>query len=385
MTYFNRILDLRQEAGKRSVFLFGPRQTGKTSLIKRLFPEAVRYDLLRADVFLRITQRPQLIREELTGRRISPAEGPVIIDEIQKLPILLDEVHYLMEEHGFLFILTGSSARKLKRGAANLLGGRARTRHLFPLVSAEIPGFDLLRAVRWGSLPSIYLSDEPEEDLLAYCGSYLQEEIKGEGIVRRIENFSRFLQTAALVNGELLNFESLSSDCAVPARTLREYFFILEETLVGNLLPPYKRMLHRKAVSTAKFYFFDVGVANALAGRRDLSPRTELFGRVLEHLIFTELRSYLAYSWDRRPLTFWRDHAGHEIDFIIGDEIAIEVKAAETVSEKHLKTLRLEEVEKAFRSRIVVSLDSVPRTVDKVEILPCTEFLQRLWGGEYAA
>ncbi len=385
MPYFNRILDLSSEAGKRSIFLYGPRQTGKTSLIKRLFPEAVRYDLLRSDVFLRITQRPHLIREELIGQQVLPEKGPVIIDEIQKLPILLDEVHYLMEEHGFLFILTGSSARKLKRGAANLLGGRARTRHLFPLVSTEIPDFDLLRAIRWGSLPPIYLSDEPEEDLLAYCGSYLQEEIKGEGIVRRIENFSRFLQTAALVNGELLNFESLSSDCGIPARTLREYFFILEETMVGTLLPPYKRMLRRKAVSTAKFYFFDVGVANVLAGRKNLSPRTELFGRALEHFIFTELRSYLSYSRDRRPLTFWRDHSGHEIDFIIGDEIAIEVKAAEMVSDKHLKSLRLEEIGKTFRHTIIVSLDPVPRTIGKVEILPCIIFLQRLWGGEYAA
>ncbi len=251
------------------------------------------------------------------------------------------------------------------------------------MVSAEVPEFDILRAIRWGSLPPVYLSDEPEEDLLAYCGSYLQEEIKGEGIVRRIENFSRFLQTAALINGELLNFESLASDCGIPARTLREYFLILEETLVGTLLHPYKRVLHRKPVSTAKFYFFDVGVANVLAGRKNLNPRTELFGRAFEHFIFTELRSYLAYSRDKRPLTFWRDHSGHEIDFIIGDEIAIEVKAAEIVSEKHLKSLRLEKVEKTFRHTVVVSLDPVPRIVGKVEILPCAEFLGRLWSGSY--
>ncbi|MEW6219959.1 MAG: DUF4143 domain-containing protein [Thermodesulfobacteriota bacterium] len=384
MTYFERLLDLQQEAAKRSIFLLGPRQTGKTSLVRRLFPEARRYDLLRSEVFLKLTQRPQLIREELTGQHVSPDQGPIIIDEIQKLPILLDEAHYLMEEHGFRFVLTGSSARKLKRGAANLLGGRARTRYLYPLVSAEIPDFDLGRAIRWGSLPPVYLSDEPEEDLLAYCGSYLQEEIRAEGLVRHIESFSRFLQTAALVNGELLNFESLASDCGIPARTLREYFFILDETLVGSLLPPYRRALHRKPVSTAKFYFFDVGVANVLAGRRSLAPRTELFGKALEHLVFTELRSYLAYTRDQRPLTFWRDRAGHEIDFIVGDDVAIEVKAAELVTDKHLKALRLDAMKKAFRRRIVVSLDMAPRAIDQVEILPCADFLRRLWAGDFA-
>ncbi|TVQ97452.1 MAG: hypothetical protein EA399_13370 [Desulfovibrionales bacterium] len=195
MTYFDRHLDrhlhLRQEAAKRSLFLLGPRQVGKTSLLKKLFPRAPRYDLLRSDLFLRMTQRPVLIREELTGSDIRPDADPVIINEIQKLPILLDEVHHLhhlIEEHGFRFILTGSSARKLKKGDVNLLGGRARTRFLYPLVSNEIPDFDLPRAAQWGTLSSIYLSDEPEEDLLAYCESYLQEEIKAEGLVRPVEN-----------------------------------------------------------------------------------------------------------------------------------------------------------------------------------------------------
>jgi uncharacterized protein len=384
MTYLNRHLDLRQEAEKRSLFLLGPRQVGKTSLLKKLFPRAHRYDLLRSDLFLRMTQRPALIREELTGSDIRPGGDPVIIDEIQKLPILLDEVHHLIEEHGFRFILTGSSARKLKRGDVNLLGGRARTRFLYPLVSKEIPDFDLPRAVQWGTLPSIYLSDEPEEDLLAYCGSYLQEEIKAEGLVRRVENFSRFLQTAALVNGNLLNFESLSSDCGVPARTLREYFLILEETLVGTLLHPYKRTLHRKSISTAKFYFFDVGVANVLARRRHIEFGTELFGNALEHFIFTELRSYLNYSRDGRTLTFWRDQSGYEIDFVIEDDLAIEVKSAALVSEKHLKNMRQEGVKKHFRRRVVVSMDPAPRTLDQVEILPCKVFLQRLWNGNYA-
>lgn len=383
MTYYDRLLDLRQEAGKRSIFLYGPRQVGKTALTKKLFPAARRYDLLLADLFLRLSQRPELIREELTAGKVDPDAGPVVIDEIQKLPILLDEVHYLIEERKFRFLLTGSNARTFKRSQVNLLGGRARTRHLFPLASVEIPGFDLLRAVQWGTLPPIYLSDEPEEDLLAYCGSYLQEEIKAEGLVRRVENFSRFLHTAALVNGELVNFAGLSSDCGIPARTLREYFFILEETLVGALLQPYQRTLHRKPVQTARFYFFDVGVANALARRKHIAPGSELFGKALEHFIFTELRSRLSYSRDDRPLTFWRDQAGHEIDFILGDDVAIEVKATSMVTDKHLKTLRLEGVQKHFRQTLVVSLDSVPRTIDSIEIIPCLEFLNQLWSGRF--
>ncbi len=383
MTYYERLMDLRQEAGKRSIFLFGPRQVGKTALTKKLFPKARRYDLLRADLFLRLSQRPELIREELTAGGDIQNTETVVIDEIQKLPILLDEVHYLIEEHGFRFILTGSSARKFKRGPVNLLGGRARTRHLFPLVSAELPDFDLLRAVQWGTLPPIYLSDEPEEDLLAYCGTYLQEEIKAEGLVRRVDNFSRFLHTASLVNGELLNFAGLSSDCGIPARTLREYFFILEETLVGTLVQPYQRTLHRKPVNTAKFYFFDVGVANALARRKHIAPGTELFGKALEHFIFTELRSRQAYSRDDRPLTFWRDQAGHEIDFVLGDDVAIEVKATTMVTEKHLKSLRLESVQKHFRHVMIISLDPAPRTIESIEIIPCMDFLEQLWAGRF--
>jgi len=384
MVQFKRIIDLAGPAAKRSIFLFGPRQTGKTYLLRQTFPEAPTYNLLLADQFSRLSGRPSLIREELLARK-GPITGPVIIDEIQKLPLLLDEVHNLIEAHGIRFILTGSSARKLKHGGANLLGGRAWTKHLFPLVSCEIPGFDLVRAANYGTLPAIYQSESPGEDLCAYCGTYLKEEIQAESAVRRIENFSRFLQIAALVNAELVSFESVSRDTAIPARTIRDYFSILEDTLIGVMVRPFGRMVHRKAVSAAKFYFFDVGVCNHLAARTSIKPKTELFGKSFEHFIFTELRAWLDYTGDRRPLTFWRDYAAHEVDFIVDDEIAIEVKSTEQAVEKHLKGLRMFSEDVRVKHKIIVSMDAAPRMLGDVEVLPWKEFLTRMWAGAYAA
>jgi uncharacterized protein len=381
MSPYKRIIDLAGIAEKKSLFLFGPRQTGKTYLLRQLFPDAPYYNLLLADRFSQLSRRPSLIREELEAK--NNLASPVIIDEVQKLPVLLDEVHNLIEMRGIRFILTGSSARKLKRGGANLLGGRAWTRHLFPLVSDEIEAFDLVRAVNYGTLPSIYPSEFPEEDLAAYCGSYLTEEIQAEGAVRRIENFSRFLQTAALVNSEIINFESVARDAEVPPRTVREYFSILEDTLIGTMLRPFGKIVHRKAVSAAKFYMFDIGVCNHLAGRKSIAPHTELFGKSFEHLIFTELRAYLDYTGDYRPLSFWRDYNGNEVDFIISDEVAIEVKSSRMVTEKHAKCLRnFSEVIKPKHS-LIVSMDERPRIMGGIQILPWKEFLGRLWAGDY--
>ncbi len=314
---------------------------------------------------------------------LSSKKTPVIIDEIQKLPVLLDEIQFLIDTAGLHFILTGSSARKLRRGGVNLLGGRARTRLLFPLVSKEITDFSLLRALNYGTIPSVYLSEEPEEDLLAYCGTYLKEEIRSEGLVRRIENFSRFLEIAALSNSEILNFENIANDCAVPARTVREYFYLLQDTLVGYLLKPFQKTKKRKSISAAKFYFFDVGVTNILARRGNIQPKTELFGKALEHFVFTELRAFLSYSKDHRDLSFFRSRNGIEVDFLIGDETAIEVKATENITERNCKALGKIDEEMPLKNKVVVSLDPVPRRIGDVEILPVSEFLKNLWLGAY--
>lgn len=380
---YNRILNPTSEAKKKSIFLFGPRQTGKTFLLNRLFPESPLYSLLKSDEFLRISQNPQVIREELAVIHESISDKPVIIDEIQKLPLLLDEVHYMIESFGINFILTGSSPRKLKKGSANLLGGRARTRHLFPLVSREVQEFDIVRACNYGMLPSIYQSDEPVEDLRSYCGSYLQEEIQAEGLVRRIENFSRFLETASLVNGEIVNMEGLSSDTGIPSNTLREYFSILEDTLLGSMLNPFKRAVHRKAISRAKFYFFDVGVSNVLAKRGLVRPKSELFGKAFEHFIHNEIRACLSYKRDDRTLSFWRDRYGNEVDFILGDDTAIEVKTSHFVGGKHAKGLSLISEEIPFKNKIIVSFDPHPRLIGDILVLPYENFLNRLWEGEF--
>lgn len=377
----DRIIDLSRDLEQRSVFLFGPRQTGKTSLLKDRYRSSILYNLLRGDVFLRLASQPGRLREELY--QAMPEDGPVIIDEIQKLPGLLDDVHDLIESRGFRFILTGSSPVKLRRAGINLLGGRARVRHLFPLVSAEVPDWDLSRALLYGGIPSVYLSDEPEEDLLTYCGNYLQLEIQAEGLVRGIEPFSRFLRTAAAFNTEQVVFEKIAADCQVPARTVREFYQVLQDTLIGTMLEPTTpgKVPKRKPVSHGKFYFFDGGVANTLAGITALPEKTKLYGKALEQLIFQELRAWLAYRRDRRKLGFWRTVDGSEVDFIIEDDLAMEVKSSTSLSGRDFKGLRLLSEEVSFRHRIIVCREPVPRHVDGIDVLPVGNFLKMLWEG----
>jgi predicted AAA+ superfamily ATPase len=375
-----RLLDLTTDVASKSVFLFGPRQTGKTTYLHAAFPQSPYFDLLRGEVFLRLSQEPGRLRQELAAG--APTAGPVIIDEIQKLPGLLDEVHNLIESRGLRFVLSGSSPAKLRRGGMNLLGGRARTRHLHPFVSAEVPKWDLLRAVNVGGIPSIYYSEDPVEDLRAYCGNYLQLEIQAEGMVRGIERFSRFLSAAALSCGEQIVFERVASDAGVPARTVREYFQILEDTLVGVLLQPFSPpSARRKPVSHAKLYFFDVGVANVLAGRTRIEDRSGAFGKALEHLIFCELRAWLAYRRDPRGLKFWRSTDGTEVDFVVGDEVAIEVKGSARIVPRDLIGMKRLAEEATLAKRIVVCSEHAPRILDGVRILPVPDFLGDLWTG----
>ncbi len=371
-----RTLDLT--GNPRSLFLFGPRQTGKTWLLKHSFPRSRYYNLLHSETFLRLSMRPGSLREELAADR--PAE-PIIIDEIQKLPLLLDEIQAMIDELGIRFILTGSSARKLKRGGVNLLGGRARTRRLHPLVSVEIGDLDLSRLLAWGSLPPVHLSDDPWDDLRSYCGTYLQQEIADEGISRRIDAFARFLRVAAVMNGELLNFEAFASDAAVPARTIREYYAVLEDTLLGELVEPWRRGGKRKSTATGRFWFFDIGVRNALAGDRGLAEGSDRWGRNLEHLVYTELRAFLDYRLDDRPLAFWRTRDGREVDFVLGDDVAIEVKAVANPADRHLAGLDAIAEEGTFRRRILACSVARPSLVRCVEVLPVKSFFQELWAG----
>jgi len=376
LMYYPRVLNIADLIAHRSIFLFGPRQTGKTTYLHERFPDARYFDLLEADTFRELSARPELLRATL-----KKDDRIVVIDEIQKLPALLDEVHLLIErDKERRFILTASSARKLKRGPANLLAGRALVAHLHPLVSDEVGSDRLEDRLLRGSLPPIIDSAIALEALRAYVGHYLREEIQAEALTRSIEGFSRFLEVAASANGELVNFTSIGNDAAVPPRTIQNYFQVLEDTLTGYLLPPYRKSVKRKAVATAKFYFFDIGVVNALLDRRHISPKTDTYGRSLEHQVFLELRAYLDYRRRSEPLSFWRSQSKMEVDFVIGDSLAVEVKSKERIAESELRALRALAEEFPRMRKIVTSGEKWRRvTADNIEIIPIREFLQELW------
>lgn len=375
--WISRYVDLAGLLEKRSHFLLGPRQTGKTSLIRHSLKEARTYDLLDTSVYLALSQNPGRIAEEL-----GPKDKVVVIDEVQRIPELLNEVHRLIETRGVRFLLTGSSARKLRRGGVNLLGGRARTKYLHPLTHKELGDkFNLNSAIERGLLPSIYFSDDPQEDLKAYAGLYLQQEIVAEGATRNVPAFSRLLNVAALCNGTIVNFTNVSNDAQVARTTVYEYFDILKDTLVLYELPPWRKTTKRKPLASSKYYFFDVGVVSALQGRR-FRVGTPEFGGAFETYIMHELKSHSDYV-SGEPLSFWRSTSGFEVDFIIGDHTAVEIKAKENVSQQDLKSLRALAEEKKLKHHLCVSLEKNTRRVEGLMILPYREFLDRLWSGEF--
>jgi len=375
--YVERILDLPNLLQKKSYFLFGPRQTGKTFLVHKTLKGARIYDLLDTSVYLSLSQNPGRIAQELT-----PQDKIVVIDEIQRLPILLNEVHRLIEEYGTRFLLTGSSARKLRRGGVNLLGGRARTKYLHPLSYKELGiRFDISRAAKRGLLPSVYFSDDHHADLQAYTGLYLQQEIVAEGLIRNIPAFSRFLRVAALCNGKIVNFTNVSNDAQVARTTVYEYFEVLKDTLVLYELPAWRRSKKRKPVASSKYYFFDVGVVGELQGR-EFRLGTPEFGEAFETILMHELLCFRDYV-SGEALSFWRSSSGFEVDFIIGDHTAVEAKAKENLSFQDIKSLLMLAEEKKLKRYLCVCLEPRIRRVDNVIILPYKEFLEALWRGEY--
>lgn len=375
--YIERHLDLPSLLERKSYFLFGPRQTGKSFLIHRTLKGARIYDLLDSSIYLTLSRDPGRIEQEL-----KPQDRVVVIDEIQRLPELLHEVHRLIESKGLRFLLTGSSARKLRRGGVDLLGGRARTTFLHPLTRKELgERFDLERAVERGLLPSIYFSDDPDADLKAYTGTYLQQEIVAEGAIRNVPAFSRFLRVAALCNGTVVNFTNVANDAQVARTTIYEYFEILKDTLILHELPAWRKSKKRKPLSSSKYYFFDTGVVSALQGRK-FRPGTPEFGEAFETYLLHELISFRDAQADE-PLSFWRSASGFEVDFIIGDHTAIEVKAKENVSAADLKSLRAISEEKKFKRHLCVSLEPRARRLGEITLLPYAEFLEALWSGAY--
>lgn len=379
MEYLERSLNLEKVLEKKSCFLFGPRQTGKTWIIKNRLNSYKYFNLLNNKTYAQLSYSPQILQELITDK-----DKIVIIDEVQRLPILLNEVQLLIDEKDVHFLLTGSSSRKLKRKGTNLLGGRARIRNLHPMIFTELVNhFELNRALDRGLLPSIYFSDAPEEDLESYIGTYLQEEIAAEALVRNVPAFSRFLTISALSNSQIINYTNIANDSQVPSSTIQEYFQILRDTLIGSDLPVWKKTQKRKPVSTSKFYFFDIGVARYLQKRRNISPGTAEYGEAFETYIHHELKSYLDYT-KNGELYYWRSINGQEVDFILNDTAAIEVKSKSVITSKDLKGLRALKEEDLLEYYIIVHPGSDERTTaDKISILPYNIFLKRLWEGEY--
>lgn len=367
-------------AERNSFFFWGPRQTGKSTLLKNRFKNSLVFDLLMFDVFQRFLRNPSLLREIILIEK--PLE-PVIIDEIQKIPALLDEIHWLIENTETQFILSGFSPRKILKQGVNLLGGRALRYELFPLSSTEIPDFNLIKALNSGLIPRHYDAKNSEILLAAYIGSYLEDEIIAETKIRNAQVFSKFLEKAAFSNGEILNYTNIASDCGVSSPVIKEYFNILNETMLGSFVEVYKKKPKRRVISSPKFYFFDVGIVNFLLKRKNIEPGTESFGLAFEHFIYHEISCHSNYSGLNYPIRFWRTSSQLEVDFILGEnEVAVEVKSTDNVQLRHLKGLKAFAEEYEVKHKIVVSNDSYPRLVGDIRILPWKQFIKMLWDGE---
>lgn len=378
---FDRAIRL-PPSGTETFFLWGPRQTGKTTLLRATYPEAFWIDLLKAEEYRRYLQNPERLRGELAERRVRQ----VVVDEVQKVPQLLDEVHWLIENRDIHFALCGSSARKVKRGAANLLGGRAVRRELHGLTAGELGSeFDLDRLLNHGYLPRIYLSDRPRRLLNAYVADYLKEEVAAEALVRNLPVFSEFLNVAALSDTGLVNFSTIARECGVSSNTIKAYFGILEDTLLGRWLPAYTKRPKRRVIGAPKFYFADVGVVNHLARRGELESGSELYGKAFENWVFHELTAHNAYAEAFAHLSYWRLASGIEVDFVVNDmQVAIEAKATANATADHFRGLReLAHDHPHVGQRVLVCLESrARRTDDGIVVLPAAEFCQRLSAGE---
>jgi predicted AAA+ superfamily ATPase len=363
-----------------SIFFWGARQTGKSTLLKSKYGDSLYIDLLKTDVLQRFILNPSQLREIIMAEK---PEKPVIIDEIQKIPELLNEVHWLIENTNTQFILSGSSPRKIPRSGANLLGGRALKYKLFPLIYKEIPDFNLSKALNSGLLPRHYDSKNAYKLISAYIGSYLEDEIIAETKIRNVQIFSRFLEKAAFSNGEILNYSNIATDCGISGPTVKEYFQILKDTLVGDTIEVFRKKPKRRIISSPKFYFFDLGVANFLLKRKNILPGSVEFGHAFEHFIYQELVAHQHYSDLNYPISFWRTSSQFEVDFVLGEhEVAIEVKSTNNVMPKHLKGLLAFSEEYTVKKKIVISTDPFPRLIGDILILPWEMFLKRLWAGE---
>ena len=371
---------------RQSAFLWGPRKTGKSTYLKQAFPNSLVYDFLKTDLMLDFNRRPALLREQLLAQSEALLAHPIILDEVQHVPLLLDEVHWLIENKELRFILCGSSARKLKRGRANLLGGRAWRYEMFPLVTDELNDgdMDLLTILNRGLIPDHFASTQYRRSLNSYLQDYLKEEVFAEGLTRDIPAFSRFFEAMGYSHGELTNFSNIARECGVSSKTVKEYYQILVDTLLGSVVAPFKRRQSRQVISKAsKFYLFDVGVAGALAKRHLQEAQGAVFGKAFEHFIFTELKAHASYCELHYDIHFWRTKSGLEVDFVLGNgEVVIEVKGTRRVADTVLRAMRTFIDEYTPKQALVVCNEPAERVVGPIRIVPWKVFLQSLWAGE---
>lgn len=369
---------------KQTFFLWGPRQTGKTTLLKKLYPEAFRVDLLKSNELMRYLQHPELFRERVLEL---PQNQLIVVDEIQKAPHLLNEVHFLIQEQNRIFALCGSSARKIRYGHANLLGGRALRYELFGLLFRELgKDFDLIHMLNNGSLPSHYMHRNPKLALRSYVEDYLREEILQEGLVRNLPMFSDFLKVAAIGDTEVVNLSNISRESGNKLSTVREHYQILVDTLLGTFVPAFTTRPKRRTIQAPKFYFRDVGVVNHLTHRENIQIGSEVFGKAFENWIFHEILAHCRYSEKYYDISYWRLTTGVEVDFILGNaETAIEIKGKEKVGNHDLKNLWQFKIDyPEVKNLIVVCLEEYPRrTENGILILPYQEFLNRLWNNRF--
>lgn len=376
---YKRLFDIEKQLDE-AMFLFGARQVGKSTLLQERFEDAVYYDLLLPNIRKSFKRNPELFKEALSSK---PAGTLVIVDEIQKVPELLDLVHWLMVNKGLRFILSGSSARKLKKSGANTLGGRAQSRTLFPLVWPEVSDFQIDKAVQNGMIPRHYLTDDASDRLEAYVDVYIKEEILDEASVQDIDAFERFMEVAAISDGEMLNYSNIATDCGVSAKTVKSYYQILYDTMLGYEIPAYRKVIKRQIVQAPKFYYFDVGLSNYLMGRHNLKRGSDDYGHAFEHFVMQEIIAYKGYCRRKNELSYWHTYNGKEVDAVIGDaEVAIEIKSCEQVKTKHKAGLKAFKEEHPECRLILVSLDPITRVSGDKELIYVTDFLRMLWNGE---
>lgn len=376
--FIKRYLDLKSHLDQKSILLLGPRRTGKSLYIQKQVKPDIYFNLLETETFSRMAYDGRAVLIEATKKN-----QIICIDEIQKLPNLMDEVHSLIEkDKNIRFVLTGSSAKNLKKSHTSLMAGRARQMHFLPFCYAEVKNheFNLKKFLQYGGLPDTYLSKDPWEELKDYAGIYLTEEIQASSFVRKIENYARFLEFAALSSGHVLNYESLANDAFIPARTIKDYYQLLEETMIGYNLPSFRKAGSRKEISTGKFYFFDMGVLNAFVKRKTLVEKTKEYGDLFEHFIFLELKAYQLLNRVDWELEFWRTHRQDEVDFILGKgEVIIEVKASTIVKNEHLSGLKKFRENYKCKKAILISQTASRCTIDGIEVYPWRDFLEELW------